>query len=63
MTDPKPAIEPIPDNCFPPPVVVEQLLRGPDLDDQGRIIGGVYAGMTPAQVLADRDAYNQACGE
>ena len=25
--------------------------------------GGTYDGMTPAEVLADRDAYNRACGE
>lgn len=27
------------------------------------IIGGVCDGMTPAEVLADRDAFNRACGE
>ena len=28
-----------------------------------RVVGGVWHGMTPEEVLADRDAYNRACGE
>lgn len=56
-------MEPIPDDCLPPPDVIEAVLRGPELDDQGRIVGGTWAGMTPEQVIADRDAYNRACGE
>ncbi len=29
----------------------------------GVITDGLFAGMTAAEVLADRDAYNRACGE
>ena len=56
-------IEPIPDDCLPPDHVIRDLLRGPRIGDDGRIIGGVYHGMTPAEVLADREAYRRACGE
>lgn len=34
-----------------------------DLDEQGRIRSGTYAGMTPDEVLAARDRYNRLCGE
>lgn len=54
------AIEPIPDDCLPSPEIIDQLLRGPQLDKHGRIIGGVYAGMTPAEVLAQRERFNRA---
>lgn len=37
-------------------------LRGPTVGPDGRIVGGTYHGMTPAEVLADRDAYNRARG-
>lgn len=59
-------IEPIPDNCLPFDGDEQRLLallRGPDIDADGTIKGGVYDGMTPAQVLAQRDAYRRACGE
>lgn len=55
--------EPIPDDCLPPPAVVDAALRGPELDESGRIMGGTWHGMTPEEVLADRDAFNRACGE
>lgn len=55
--------EPLPEDCLPPPEVIEQLLRRPQLDADGKIVGGVYHGMTPAEVLADRDRYNRLCGE
>jgi hypothetical protein len=55
-------IEPIPDDCLPPPHVIDELLRGPKIDADGKIIGGVWNGMTPEEVLADRDAFNRACG-
>lgn len=35
----------------------------PKLDAQGRFCEGVWQGMTPAEVLAERDEYNRACGE
>ena len=38
------------------------LLRGPKIGPDGKIIGGTYDGMTPADVIADRDAFNRACG-
>ena len=57
-----PEIEPIPDNCLPPQDVIDALLAGPKIGEDGKIIGGVYHGMTPEEVLADRDAFNRACG-
>lgn len=56
-----PLIEKIPDDCLPPAAVIEKLLRGPELDAQGRIVGGTYDGMTPAEVLAERDRFNRYC--
>ena len=56
-------VKPIPDDCLPDAETIRQLLRGPEIAEDGTIKGGVYAGMTPEQVLADRDAYNRACGE
>ena len=53
-------MEPIPDDCLPPADVIDRLLRGPQLDDQGRIKDGVYAGMTPAEVLASLEAFRRA---
>lgn len=59
--------EPIGDDIFPPDLVrkIEQQLRGGwQLDDQGRITGGTtYDGMTPAEVLAERDRYRRMVGE
>lgn len=55
-------VEEIPDDCLPPPHVIEELLLGPKLDEQGRILAGVWQGMTQDEVLAERDAYNRACG-
>lgn len=55
--------EPIPADCFPPEHVVEALLAGPTINADGRITEGLYAGMTPAEVIADRDAYRRACRE
>jgi hypothetical protein len=40
------------------PIDITDILRAPDLDAQGRIISGVYAGMTPDEVLAQRDRFN-----
>jgi hypothetical protein len=42
--------------------LAREVLCGPKLDADGRIVGGVYHGMKPAEVLADRDAFNRACG-
>jgi hypothetical protein len=53
--------EPIPDNALPRPEVIDHLLRGPELDAQGRITDGVYAGMTPAEVLEDRERFRRIC--
>lgn len=53
-------IEPIPDDCLPPPEVIADVLRGPQTDpNTGRIVGGIWDGMTPAEVLAERDEYNR----
>jgi hypothetical protein len=30
--------------------------------ETGRIVGGTYDGMTPVEMLADRDAFNRAVG-
>jgi hypothetical protein len=55
--------EPIPDDCLPPENVIRDLLRGPRIDPEtGRIVGGTYHGMTPAEVLADRAAFNRSLG-
>ena len=51
-------VEPIPDNCLPPQEVIDELLRGPKIGPDGKIVDGVWAGMTPEEVLAQRDAYN-----
>lgn len=58
-------IEPIPDDCLPPQHVIDELLAGPEIDPQtGKIIGGgTYHGMTPAEVIEDRDAYRRLVGE
>lgn len=56
-------VEPLPADCLPSPDVIRKLLRGPRIDPDGRISGGTYDGMTPADVLADRDAYRRLCGE
>jgi len=58
-----PTVEPIPADCLPLPEVMEQALAGPKVGADGRIVGGAYNGMTPAEVLAARDAFNRACGE
>lgn len=55
--------EPIPANCLPSDDALRQLLRGPKLDEQGRIKDGTYQGMTPAEVLAQRERYRQIVGE
>ena len=39
------------------------LLRGPKVGADGKIVGGTYDGMTPAEVLAQRDSYNRIVGE
>lgn len=57
-----PDIELIPDDCLPQQHVIDDLLRGPIIGADGRIAGGTYDGMTPAEVLAARDAFNRACG-
>lgn len=57
-------IEPIPDDCLPPQHVIDELLRGPKIDPEtGKIVGGVWHGMTPEEVIADRDAYRRIVGE
>jgi len=57
-------IEPIPGDCLPPDDVIEQLLRGPKIGADGKIEGdGPWAGKTPGEILAERDAYNRACGD
>lgn len=53
--------EPIPADCLPPPELIDQLLRGPDLDAQGRIVGGLFEGLAPDEVLMQREAYRRAC--
>jgi hypothetical protein len=55
--------EPLPDDCLPPPDVIRDLLRGPKIDATGRIVGGLWDGMTPEEVMAQRDSYNRMCGE
>lgn len=40
-----------------------RLLRGPRVGADGKIRGGTYDGMTPAEVLAARDSYNRIVGE
>lgn len=60
-------IEPIPDDCLPfngDEQKLLELLRGPKIGADGKIeSNGPWNGMTPEQVLAERDAYNRACGE
>lgn len=34
-----------------------------DLDAEGRIIGGLFRGMTPAEVREDRERFRRAMGE
>ena len=59
--------DPIPDNCLPFDGDEQKLLdflRGPRLDADGKLAsGGVLDGMTPDEVIADRDAFRRACGE
>lgn len=35
-------IEPIPDDCLPPPDVIQEVLRGPRIGDDGKIVGGTW---------------------
>lgn len=53
-------IEPIPSDCFPPEHVVADLLRGPDLDADGKIVGGLFNGLTPDEVAADKRAFERS---
>ena len=57
-------IEPLPDDCLPSPDVLDAVLRGPDIDPAtGKITSvGFWQGKTVAEVLAERDAWNLACG-
>lgn len=59
-------VELLPDNALPAPKTLAKLLdvieRGPDLDEDGRIKDGMWAGMTPQEVIAQRDAFNRALG-
>jgi hypothetical protein len=60
-----PTVEPIPDACMPfngDPEKLADFLAGPKIDANGKIVGGLFHGMTQAEVLADRDAYNRATG-
>lgn len=52
-------VERLPDDCLPPQHVIDEVLRPRQLDEQGRIKDGVYEGMTPDEVLAERDRYNR----
>jgi hypothetical protein len=59
-------IEPIPDDCLPfgdDEQKLLELLRGPKIGDDGKIVGGVWHGKTPEEVLRERDEYNRLCGE
>lgn len=42
---------------------VRDLVRPPKLDADGRIVGGTYHGMTPREVIEQRDRFRRACGE
>lgn len=59
--------EPIPDDCLPfngDEQKLIEFLRGPRIGADGKIEGdGHWTGKTPEQILAERDAYNRACGE
>jgi hypothetical protein len=64
--DAEPIVEPIPADCLPfggDEKKLLELLRGPKVADDGKIIGGTYDGMTPGEVLRHRDEYNRLCGE
>lgn len=39
------------------------LLRGPDVGADDKIVGGIWNGLTPAQVLRDAEEYRRFCGE
>lgn len=39
------------------------LLRGPRVGKDGRILGGTYDGMTPDEVIRQRDSYRRIVGE
>jgi hypothetical protein len=57
-------LQPLHDDCLSPPAVIDAVLRGPELDAEGRYMThGPWQGMTPDEVRAERDAYNRACGE
>lgn len=61
----RPEVEQIPDECMPfggDETKLADFLAGPKLDADGKIVDGVWAGMTIDDVLADRDAYNRATG-
>jgi len=47
---------------FHVPDPIQQLLRGPKVDQDGKIIGGIWHGMTPDEVIADRDAFRSNVG-
>ena len=56
--------EPIPDNYLPlDDHRLQALLRGPRLDTEGKIIAGTYDGMTPDEVMRQRDSYRRMVGE
>jgi hypothetical protein len=50
-------IEPIPDDCLPPEHTIQELLRGPKIGPDGKIVGGLWDGLAPAEVLRDRDEF------
>lgn len=58
--------EPLPDDCLPPPDVLAAALKlardGWTLDDQSRIVGGLFHGWTPAEVAADRERFRRMTG-
>ena len=62
-----PRTEPIPAECLPfggDEIKLADLLRGPQIDTDGLVIGdGLWAGMTAAEVIAQRDSFRRACGE
>jgi hypothetical protein len=62
MSDQLDEIGAIPDSCLPSADVIDAALRGPAVEpDTGKITDGMFAGMTPAEVEADRRSYESAC--
>lgn len=67
MSDPRTKrdlrIEEIGDDILPQSII-DGVLKRPTLDSQGRIVSaGPWSGLTPDEVLRERDAFRRACGE